>query len=122
MSTTIPNMQVLVNAVKVEPTSIEVQREYGKVRVDTIDGLILYSETAKSITITVEAPALPDGIQVDDWKFGVEGTDAEVMVFVAGGKSWKGAGVFLNGGVSQSAGAGQSQQFVIECPLTRFAK
>lgn len=119
MSTTVPNSQYFVNGSNIKLTSADFQFESGKVRVELIDGDILYSQGAKVVTLNCEAPALPNGLQYNAIGAIVSEDDVEVMIFLPGGQTWTGSGVVLNTGVNQSAGAAQMQSFSIECPLKK---
>lgn len=123
MSTTIPDMQVFIDAggapVLVSATDLGLQIASGKVRIDLIGGGILYSQGAKVATFTATLPALPDGLQVDAINAVVEEQDVGITVFMAGGKKFKSTGVLMETGLKQSANSGQEQDVTIELPVQK---
>ena len=118
----IPNIQLLVNSLKIEAASVSYSIESGLVRVETLES-VLYSQSNKILTVEIEAPPLPDGYQIDAWNAIVEESLVELAFMLPGGKIWRSneANVMSTSG-GQSAGAGQTQNVTIEVPLNSVPK
>jgi hypothetical protein len=123
MSTTIPDLQVFIDAggapVLVLATDLGLQVAAGKIRIDLIGGGILYSQGPKVATFTATLPALPDGLQVDAINQIVEEQDIGVTVMMAGGKHFKSVGVLMETDLKQSGNSGQEQTVTIELPVAK---